>query len=334
VGVTAGFQIKDSRGVKYVIKLDPPEFPGAATSADVIGSYLLWAAGYNVPENTISDFRRDDLEIAPDATYTDRLGRHRRLTDAYVDRLLSGVAPPVDGRYRCMASRFLSGKPLGSFDYQGRRKDDPDDLVPHERRRELRGLWTVAAWLNHADCHAANSLDMWVNENGRSFVRHYLIDFGSTLGSTATPVERDYSNGSEYYFDFGVMARQLLTLGLYRPKWESVVDPQLPSVGFVESKVFNPADWRPDYPNPAFDDRTARDARWGARIVAGFTDEHIRAAVAAGRLPDPRAADYLVRVLIERRDKLAQYWLGKRPAPERQPAKVSAGRVSLLPAGP
>ena len=52
-----------------------------------------------------------------------------------------------------------------------------------------------------------------------------------------------------------------------------------------------------------------RDIRWGARIVAGFTDEHIRAAVAAARYTDPRAAEYLTRVLIERRDKLVQHWL-------------------------
>ena len=71
--------------------------------------------------------------------------------------------------------------------------------------------------------------------------------------------------------------------------------------------MFDPAAWRPDYPNPAFDDRTERDIRWGARILAGFTDAHIRAAVGRGELP-PDAADYLTRVLIARRDKLVQRW--------------------------
>ncbi len=102
-----------------------------------------------------------------------------------------------------------------------------------------------------------------------------------------------------------------MTLGLIPFAWEPVVDPEHPSVGFVESKVFDPSDWRPDYPNPAFDDRTERDIRWGARIVAGFSDEMIRTAVAAGRYSDPRAADYVTRVLIERRDKLVRRWLGR-----------------------
>jgi len=92
------------------------------------------------------------------------------------------------------------------------------------------------------------------------------------------------------------------------------VDPHMPSVGFVESKVFDPAGWRPDYPNPAFDERTERDVRWGARIVAGFTDDHIRAAVEAGHYTDPRAAEYITRILIERRDKLVRRWLGVSPS--------------------
>jgi hypothetical protein len=91
----------------------------------------------------------------------------------------------------------------------------------------------------------------------------------------------------------------------------------MPSVGFVEAKAFDPVRWRPDYPNPAFDARTDRDVRWGARIVAGFTDDHIRAAVAAAKYSDPRAADYVTRILIQRRDKLVSRW-----APERHPTSV------------
>ena len=313
-GVSPGFQIKDSKGVKYIIKFDPRQFPESATAADAIGCRLFWAAGYNVPQNDVAYFRVTDLEVADDATFTDDKGKKKKMDMGHVHQILAQVAQQRDGSYRCLASRFLDGKPIGPFEYSGRTKDDPDDLVPHELRREIRGLWTVDAWLNHADARGANTLDMWVTEGGRSFVRHYLIDFGSILGSSATPIQRDYSTGSEYYMDYGAMARQLPTLGLWEARWEDVVDPNLPSVGFVEAERFDPVSWRPDYPNPGFDERTARDVRWGARIVAAFTDDYIRAAVGAGKLSDPRASDYLVKVLIQRRDKLVRRWLGPNAA--------------------
>jgi len=311
-GVSAGFQIEDSKGDGFIIKFDPPKFPEMATGADVIGSYLFWAAGYNVPENTIEWFRRQDLKIGKDATYSDSRGRKHPITDDYLNALLARVAPRPDGSYRCVASRYLDGKPIGPFLYSGRRKDDPEDMIPHELRRELRGMWTVAAWVNHADARAPNTLDMWVTDGGRSFVRHYLIDFGSILGSSALSRRRDYATGFEYYIDYGAMVRMVPTLGLYKPKWENVVDPEMPAVGFIESKNFDPEDWRPDFPNPAFDERTVRDARWGAWIVSGFTDDHIRAAVAAAHYTNASVAGYLTRVLIERRDKLVQRWLGTR----------------------
>jgi hypothetical protein len=227
---------------------------------------------------------------------------------AYVQKLLDRVSPPVDGHYLCSTSRYLEGKPIGPYTYEGRRKDDPEDLVPHELRRELRGLWVMCAWLNHADSRGPNSLDTWVKGEDRSFVRHHLIDFNAILGAGATG-SRSVQTGSEYYVDQGVGTRELLTLGMLPFAWEASVDPAMPSVGFVEAVTFDPTNWRPDYPNPAFDERTARDNRWGARILAGFSDDLIKEAVREGQYPDPRAADYMVRVLIARRDRLVQRWL-------------------------
>jgi hypothetical protein len=182
-------------------------------------------------------------------------------------------------------------------------------MVPHEHRRELRGLWAMCAWLNHADSRGPNSLDVWVEDGGRSFVRHYLLDFSAILGAGMFG-PRAYATGTEYYLDANVGMKQLATLGLRSFDWEDVVDPHITSVGFIESAEFDPRGWRPDYPNPAFDEKTERDIRWGARIVAGFTDAHIRAAVEAGGYTSPVAMNYLTRVLIERRDKIVKAWLG------------------------
>lgn len=308
-GVTPGFQVKDSKGDKFLLKFDAPGYSELSTGAAAIGSRLFWAAGYNVPDDAVATFRAEDLDIAKDATYKDTKGKEHPITQQYLQQILSRVARQPDGSYRCVASRYLRGKPLGPFEYRGRRTDDPEDLVPHELRRELRGLWTICAWANHADSRAPNSLDMWETEHGRSFVRHHLIDFSAVLGA-GPGGPRAYQTGFEYYVDFDRMATALATLGLAPFPWESSVDPKMAEVGFVESAVFDPEHWRPDYPNPAFDERTARDIRWGARIVAGFTDDHIRAAVATAHFSDPRATEYLTRVLIERRDKIVRQWLG------------------------
>lgn len=308
-GVTPGFFVKDAAGDRFLLKFDPPGLEEMATGADAVGAYLYWAAGYNVADNAVYTFTADDLEISSEASVEDAKGKRRPMDRTDLSRILERVPLGADGRYRALASRLLSGRPLGPFEYEGRRRDDPEDLIPHQHRRELRGLWAMAAWTNHVDVRGPNSLDMWVTENGRSFVRHHLIDFGSCLGSGAV-VKREYLSGTEYFLDYRVMGRQLLTLGLKPFPWEAAVDPEMPSIGFIDSETFDPGGWRPEYPNPAFDERTERDVRWGARIVAAFTDEHIHAAVARGRYSDPRAAAYLARVLIERRDKIVRRWLG------------------------
>jgi hypothetical protein len=309
LGVSEGFQIKDATGTRFAIKFDPIAYPELTTSADVIGSHIYWAAGYNVPDNVIVHFRREDLEIAPDANVDDPLKGRIPMTGAFIDTLLSRVHRAADGGYRAVASRFIAGKPLGEFKYSGRRKDDPEDLIPHELRRELRGLWTINSWVHHDDCASRNTLDLWVTDGGRSFVRHHLIDFNGILGAASID-KHSYRSGFEYLLDYGVAFKNTVTAGLLPGRWESSVDPEMPSVGFYDAKTFDPAGWRPFLPNPAFDERTLRDIRWGAKIVAGFSDELIRAAVEQGELSDRRAEDYLVRTMIERRDIIVRRWLG------------------------
>ena len=307
-GLSLGIRIKDADNQTFQLKFDPPRWPEMASGADVVASHLFWASGYNVPDNAIVTFTRDDLEIGEGATYTDPLGRKRPITSDAVDGILRRVPSPTDGLYRAVASRYLKGQPLGEWEYRGRRGGDPEDLIPHQHRREVRGLYAMAAWTNHTDGSARNTLDMWVTDGGRSFVRHHLIDFSGCLGSGSID-RQTYASGTEHLLDFDTALRSLVTLGLRTFVWESTEDPQLPAVGFFEASVFDPESWKPFLPNPAYDERTERDVRWGARIVAAFTDEHIRAAVALGQYSDPRAAEYIVKTLIERRDKIVRRWV-------------------------
>ena len=94
----------------------------------------------------------------------------------------------------------MPGRPVGGFRYYGTRPDDPNDVVPHEHRRELRALKVFGAWTNLVDMKAGNTLDTVVTENGRSVVRHYLQDVGSTFGTGANG-PHEYDEGWELLYD-------------------------------------------------------------------------------------------------------------------------------------
>ncbi len=79
--------------------------------------------------------------------------------------MLAKAPRTAGGQYRALASLLISGKPVGPFKYDGTRGDDPNDLVPHEHRRDLRGLRTLCAWLGHDDSKALNTLDVLVQED-------------------------------------------------------------------------------------------------------------------------------------------------------------------------
>ena len=103
-----------------------------------------------------------------------------------------------DKRYRAVASKVIEGRPIGPFNYHGTRPDDPNDVIPHEHRRELRGLRVFSAWLNHDDSRAVNTQDSVVAEGGRRYIRHYLIDFGSTLGSGSVVAQKPRAGWNIY----------------------------------------------------------------------------------------------------------------------------------------
>ena len=153
-GITPGFTIRDSVGDLWFIKFDPPKWREMASGAEVIVTKLFHALGYHVPENHITTLTRDNLVIGDRATITAADGGDRRLTGNDVDRLLRMAAQERDGSYRVLGSKGLDGRVIGPFLYAGTRPDDPNDIVPHEHRRELRALRVFAAWTNHASAYA------------------------------------------------------------------------------------------------------------------------------------------------------------------------------------
>jgi hypothetical protein len=309
-GITPGFRIRDSRGDTYIVKFDPLTNPEMATAAEIISTKFFYAMGYNVPENYLVFFRRQDLHVDKGAEISVGLGSSRRMTEIDLDQLLARVPVTADKQYRAVASKFIDGRPIGPFKYHGTRPDDPNDVLPHEHRRELRGLRVFSAWLNHDDSRAVNTQDSVVTEAARRYIKHYLIDFGSTLGSGSVMAQKPRA-GSEYLWEPWPVLRRVLTAGIWDSAWVFAHYPDYPSVGRFESKVFAPERWKPEYPNPAFDNALPDDCYWAAKIVMAFTDDDIRAVVQTGGLTDPQAEQYLIQTLIERRNKIGRYYLNQ-----------------------
>jgi hypothetical protein len=310
-GAVIGFIISDARGERFLLKFDKPGFPEAETGADAISSRLLWAAGFNVPEDHVVYVRPDELVLAPDAKIKDVFGNESRLDRAELERRLAPVDRAAGGRLRALASRMLEGAVLGGHPGEGVRRDDPNDRIPHELRRDLRGAYALFSWLDHTDVKEDNSLDVWVADPAdrqRHYVKHYLIDFGKSLG-VAELIARDPRAGQEYTVDVPRMFVALATLGLHPRRWERRVDPALRGVGLLEAEAYDPGGWKPT--SPAYlPFRTADhlDKFWAAKILIRFTREQLRAAVEAGRLSDPRAADYLIDTLVARQRATARHW--------------------------
>ncbi|MCP5118263.1 MAG: hypothetical protein GY953_46205 [bacterium] len=304
-GVTPGFNIKDSTGTEYVLKFDPLDYPELATGADMITSKILHAVGYNVPEYYVVHFNPDKLDVGDDVEFRDAMGNEREMQRRDITELLLSAPRSEDGSWRAIASRWLPGRAVGEFRFYETRTDDPNDLAPHEHRRDLRGYRVFCAWVNHDDSRAINTLDMLHSEGGLQYIKHYLIDFGSTLGS-ATNGPNSARGGAEYLWNGGSTVKQLFSLGLWVPRWATKKYPKIGAAGNFESKVFDPRTWVPEYPNAAFVNALPDDLFWAAKQVMAFTDDQIRAIVETAEFSDARASEYVAKTLIERRDKIGK----------------------------
>jgi hypothetical protein len=312
-GFQPGFRAVDARDTRpigerqlYQLELDTEKYPDLATSAEIIGTTIYHAIGYNVVDTYLVNVDPRKVRINPEATVRDVSGE-RALTARDVEEVFKLGARNPDGTYRMSAGRFVEGRTMGNFTHFGTRPDDPNDIYPHEHRRELRANRVFGAWIQHDDSRALNTLDILASTNGKSTFKHYMFDFGAILGSS--PDRR--AAGFEYMYEGKSTLAGLATLGLKVPSWEFANYPKdlYPYVGLIQADKFEPESWKPSYPNRAFSNMRPDDAFWGARIVSKFSDEALAAVVKKAQFREPRAADYLLSVLIKRRDKVVSAWL-------------------------
>jgi len=292
--------MKDSTGRRFSLLFDAAAHPELATGAGMIGSRLLHALGYNVPHYWLRRIERAQLAPSPD----------EGVTGAGIDSLLARTPSAAgDEAYRVLVSRIPdSVRRIGPFQFRGSREDDANDVFPHEDRRELRALRVVGAWLHHSMIRPRHTLDVGVREEGRQFVRHYLTDLHLTLGSAGAAPKPPWS-GHEHLLELEQIVRRVATVGLSGDGWAETVVPNAPGVGHFEASGFEPRQWRPEWPNPAFRRLTPADAFWAAKQIRHFSRSDLRAVVATAEYSSPATVNYITETLLLRRDAIGRAYL-------------------------
>jgi hypothetical protein len=308
-GATPGFLFEDASGQRYVLKVDRARQPEQSTAAHTVVAALFHAAGYHVPCNRVVSFTRDTIVLDEDAT-VDVAGGEEPMTERDIETVLAFARHTPDGRLRAVLSRFVDGRPIGPWSYRGVREDDPNDVVAHEDRRELRGMFVLSAWVNHWDSRDHNTISAWMERGDGGFVRHYVLDFDECLGMIEGGELRSRRFGHSQWLDVQHIVEDMAGMGIVQRPWDA--DARGPAgnvLGYFDVEGFEPEQWRPDYWNGAFERRTERDAAWMARIIARFSLEHIEALARVGRYSDPMVERELVRVLAGRQRAILERYL-------------------------
>lgn len=314
-GANPGFRVRVEGVGKFMLKADISDQPERATAAAAIVSRMYWAFGFYTACDSVVYFDPAILRLQPGLTVTDNTGATKPFDQAALDRVLADAAHR--GKLvRMSASRWLPGRTIGPFRYEGVREDDLNDVIPHEDRRELRGGRLLAAWVNHFDAREQNSMNTWMAVNTEDpdstpgYIQHWYLDFGDCFGSEWDLPGLSQRLGHAYYLDFGYLLEDFVTFGLIERPWDRARrTPGAPIFGFFSAMDFDPARWRPGYPNPAFSRMTERDAAWAARIISRFTPEHIAALVGAGDFTVPRHTRILTDILIRRQHAILRRYL-------------------------
>jgi len=315
-GNTPGFRVSIPGKGKYLFKVDDADQPEQSSAADVVAAAAYHAVGFDTPCEQVVYFEPSLLKLAPGLRYKwTSFGDEHDFDRAALDSLLR-QAPHRGDRVRMLASAWMLGRILGPFRYEGTRADDPNDVVPHEDRRELRASRVLAAWVGHTDSHEFNTVDRWLpdrdgDDASAGHVVHSFIDWGDCLGNDWPQEEITRRMGYSYILDWGDMASDFATLGARVRPWEGGRVPGHELFGYFDVAHFVPDQWKNEYPNPAFSRMTERDAAWMARILARFTPEMVRALAEAGRFSDPRNTEYVAEVLQGRLDRILERYLAR-----------------------
>src|SRR4030095_16148071 len=168
-------------------------------------------------------------------------------------------------------------------------------------------------WLNHVDAKGINSLSSLVTENRRTFIRNYLLDFGSALGSAAIGPREGWEGYEALVEEPGEIGKRALALDSDIPVWRTQEYFESPAIGRLprDHSKWNPEEWWPHITNAAFRHMRRDDEFWAASKLVAITDDMISAAVAEGKCGDRKSEAFLAKAISDRRLRILQTYLPK-----------------------
>jgi hypothetical protein len=313
-GANPGFRINVEGAGRFMLKSDPTDQPERATGADAIATRFYYASGWWVPCVNVVYVRPELLKLKPGLKVTDNSGVTKDFNQKALDEILA-KGSHRNGLVRMEASRWLPGRTVGPFTYAGTKWDDPNDVIPHEDRRDLRGARVIAAWLNHFDSREQNSMQTWMPDEKNpevGHVQHWYIDLGDCFGSEWEWEGISKRLGHAYYLDIPYVAEDFITLGFITRPWDRARRSRDGEIfGFFNARDFDPDKWRGGYPNPTFNRMDEHDAAWATRIIARFTLEDVQSIVAKGDYTETKHTNFLVAQLLLRQEAILKRYFAK-----------------------
>jgi len=306
-GDRTGILVADSRDVLYLLRFDPKDHIELMTGANMVSPLIYYAAGYNVLESYLVYIDREQLVVHSGAEQVTSFGELRDLEAEDIDDFLKLVARDRERGYRAVATRVPRRELIGNTQFYGTRSDDPNDIVPHEHRRDLRGQWVLHAWLNNFAHTPANTVEAVVTDgpDQPQYIRRYIIDFFKTLGASERG-PKEARDGNEYRFELNQALKNVASMGVTTPWWAKESYPRIRGLGRFGGEAFRAEEWTADTHFVTWANRLPDDLYWGAKLVMSFTDEEIRAIVNMGGYTDPRTPSWISEALITRRDKIGR----------------------------
>ena len=313
-GSTPGFRVTIPGKGKFLLKAeDKDDEPERQAASSVIGAAVFHAAGYWSACEQIVYVRSALFTMKPGLVSKANFQDEKPFDRAALEKMLAQST--IHGRVRMSASAWIPGQSIGEYRFTGTRDDDPNDVIPHEDRRDLRGMRVLASWIDRFDAREGNTFDTWMATDPKrtdspGIVLHYQLDTSEALGSVWAWEQISRRLGTSYVIDWGDIARDFVTLGIPLRPWDNAKrEPSREIFGYFDAEHFVADRWKSEYPNAAFSRMTERDGAWMARILARFTPEMVHALAKSADFTDERDTRTLEATLDGRLARILDRYL-------------------------